>query len=181
MLQCHQTEYPIMTTPGSGPAQDRVLAAQRSYTAAVPADGPGGWPLGNPPDNADVLQYGPDLARARSFAAERGRRAGLPPQRVTDLMIVVGELTANTFAHTTGPGTLTMWVTDRDLICQVQDEGELPDPQAGLTRPDPSASGGGRGLWVVRQLCDLVEIRTGRSGTTIRAHLRLRQSGGPAG
>jgi hypothetical protein len=29
-------------------------------------------------------------------------------------------------------------------------------------------------LWVVHQLCDLVELRTGSTGTTIRLHFRLR-------
>jgi hypothetical protein len=39
-------------------------------------------------------------------------------------------------------------------------------------RPAPDASHG-HGLWVVHQLCDLVELRTGASGTTIRLHMRL--------
>lgn len=147
--------------------------AARSYTAAVSADGAGGRPLGDPPGHADLLRYGADLGRGRRFAADQGRRAGLPPQRVGDLVIVVGELTANTVAHAGGARLLAIWVTDHELICQVRDQGQLPDPRAGLSRPDPAAAGGGRGLWVVRQLCDLVEISTGRSGTTIRAHLNL--------
>ncbi len=147
--------------------------AARSYTADVSADGSGSQPLGDPPSHADLLRYGADLGRARRFAAERGRRAGLLPQRVRDLVIVVGELTANTVAHTSGPGVLAIWVTDHELICQVRDQGVLRDPQVGLSRPDPAAAGGGRGLWVVRQLCDLVEISTGQTGTTIRAHLEL--------
>ena len=72
--------------------------AARSYTAAVSADGAGGRPLGDPPGHADLLRYGADLGRGRRFAADQGRRAGLPPQRVGDLVIVVGELTANTVA-----------------------------------------------------------------------------------
>jgi hypothetical protein len=34
--------------------------------------------------------------------------------------------------------------------------------------PDPES---GRGLWLVNQLCDLVQIRSGPSGTTIRVHM----------
>lgn len=37
--------------------------------------------------------------------------------------------------------------------------------RAGMRRPDPAADGGSRGLWVVRQLCDRVEISTGPAGS----------------
>jgi hypothetical protein len=32
---------------------------------------------------------------------------------------------------------------------------------------------GGHGLWLVHQVCDLVEIRSGDAGTTIRLHMNL--------
>jgi hypothetical protein len=32
---------------------------------------------------------------------------------------------------------------------------------------------GGKGLWVVNQLCDLVQARTGPAGTTTRLHMSL--------
>jgi hypothetical protein len=32
---------------------------------------------------------------------------------------------------------------------------------------------GGNGLWLVNQVCDLVQARTGQAGTTIRLHMRL--------
>jgi anti-sigma regulatory factor (Ser/Thr protein kinase) len=112
------------------------------------------------------------LAGVREFTAVRARRAGLPPRRVSDLVIAVSELAANTLAHTSGPGTLTLWVTDDEVICQVQDQGQITDPLAGTVRAAPDAPGGGRGLWVVHQVCDRVEIRTGPAGTTVRVHMR---------
>ena len=45
--------------------------------------------------------------------------------------------------------------------------GRLTDPLAGRRRPDP-LGGGGMGLYLVQQLCDLVQIRTGPAGTTVR-------------
>jgi hypothetical protein len=33
---------------------------------------------------------------------------------------------------------------------------------------------GGHGLWLVNQVCDLVEMRSDDSGTTIRLHMDLR-------
>ena len=128
-------------------------------------------PLSTPPDDAEVLRYRASLAEVRKFTAARARRAGFPPRRVNDLVTAVAELAANTLVHTSGPGTLTVWVTDDEIICQVQDQGQINDPQAGMARPAPDAPGGGRGLWVVSEVCEQIEISTGQDGTTVRVHM----------
>src|SRR5690242_14449836 len=120
-----------------------------------------GRPLDDPAGEALVLAYRDDLAEVRGCAAAWGRRAGVSPERVGDLIIVVGELTANTLVHTGGPGVLRLWVSGGEIVCQVDDEGQIADPEAGMRRPDPAAAGGRRGLWVVRRLCDRVEISSG--------------------
>jgi anti-sigma regulatory factor (Ser/Thr protein kinase) len=117
-----------------------------------------------------VLRYRANLAEVRKFTAERALGAGLSPDRANDLVIAVAELAANTLVHTGGPGTLAIWVTDKEIICQVQDQGQITDPQAGMAR-HAAALGGGRGLWVVYQLCDQVEISSGQAGTTVRVRL----------
>ena len=117
-----------------------------------------------------MLRYRANLAEVRKFTAERALGAGLSPDRANDLVIAVAELAANTLVHTGGPGTLAIWVTDKEIICQVQDQGQITDPQAGMAR-HAAALGGGRGLWVVYQLCDQVEISSGQAGTTVRVRL----------
>ena len=67
---------------------------------------------------------------------------------------------------------LHIWAADGEVLCQVHDSGHVSDPLAGRRRPIPEV-GSGHGLWVVNQLCDLVELRTGSTGTTIRLHVRL--------
>jgi hypothetical protein len=44
----------------------------------------------------------------------------------------------------------------------------MPDLDAGTRQPEPTALGG-RGLWIVRHLCDDLVIETGPKGTTISA------------
>ena len=82
-----------------------------------------------------------------------------------------GEITANTLRHTSAGGTFWVWHTGEEIICQVQDQGWISDPLAGRKRRSPESSG--HGLWVVNQMCDLVEIRTSQAaGTIIRLHMR---------
>jgi anti-sigma regulatory factor (Ser/Thr protein kinase) len=136
---------------------------------------PGPWagqPLSTPPDGSQVLRYRANLSRVREFTAAWAHAAGLPPRQASDLVIAAAELAANTLTHTTGPGTLTLWATDEEVICQVQDQGQITDPLAGSVRPAPDDPGGGRGLWVVHQVGDRVEIQTGSAGTTVRVHIR---------
>jgi anti-sigma regulatory factor (Ser/Thr protein kinase) len=129
--------------------------------------------LSNPPPGAARLTFRDDQAGVRRFAAALAQRAGLSPRRVTDLVVAVGELAANTLIHTTGKGTLTSWVADGALICQVSDSGQIADPLAGTFRPDPRAAGTKRGLWLVHQVADLVQVRTGPAGTTTRLNMCL--------
>jgi hypothetical protein len=68
---------------------------------------------------------------------------------------------------------VTLWVTQSEVICQVNDTGQVTDPLAGRLRREPAAAAGGHGLRVVRQACDLVQIRTSPAGTAIRLHMYL--------
>jgi anti-sigma regulatory factor (Ser/Thr protein kinase) len=147
--------------------------ASPSYDPHAPVPASFDRPLDDPPASAAVLAYRDDLARVRAFTTGHAGRAGLPDRRVRDLVIAVGELAANTLVHASGPGKLAIWATPSEVICQVQDRGHIEDPLAGQLRPDPADLGGGRGLWVVNQLCDLVQIRTSHAGTQIRLHMRL--------
>ena len=152
--------------------QDGRRWPSSSYTAGtIPSECD--QPLSTPPAGAETLRYCDDLAGVRAFTATRARRAGLQSGRVGDLVIAVGELAANTFVHTSAPGTVTLWATGSEAICQVNDTGHITDPLAGRLKPDPAAAGGGHGLWVVQQVCDLVQIRTSAAGTAIRLHMHL--------
>jgi anti-sigma regulatory factor (Ser/Thr protein kinase) len=126
-------------------------------------------PLPPPPAAAETVGYRSDLKHVRRAVTGYASTLGMPGDRVTNLVIVVGEVTANTLRHTGDAGTLHIWHTEDEIICQVRDQGWISDPLAGRRRNPPEAAG--QGLWVVHQLCDLVEVRTARDGTTIRMHM----------
>lgn len=129
-----------------------------------------GRALSPPPAGARQLAYTTDLRAVREAVADHAEQAGLTGEPLADLIIAVSEVAANTTRHTSAGGTLHMWHTRAEVICEISDQGQIADPLVGRRRTPGS---GGLGLWVVHQLCDLVELRTGRRGTRIRMHMRL--------
>jgi anti-sigma regulatory factor (Ser/Thr protein kinase) len=129
-------------------------------------------PLPAPPAAAEALTYVDDLRPVRALVGGQAGSAGLSDDRTADLIIAVSELAANTLQHAPGGGTVYVWHTGDQIFCQVYDLGQISDPLAGRRPPVPGSRG--NGLWVVNQLCDLVEIRTGPGGTTIRVRMNLK-------
>jgi anti-sigma regulatory factor (Ser/Thr protein kinase) len=152
---------------------DVAANAQYEGPGAIPA-----WcqvPLPSPPPDADAVEYRSDLRPVRAMVTAAGERAGLAAARVTDLMIAVSEVAANTLRHTRSGGVALAWRADSEVLCQVTDTGLISDPLAGLYRPPPGEPGG-QGLWLVNQVCDLVEMRSSAAGTSIRMHMRIHHS-----
>ncbi|HLX51482.1 MAG TPA: sensor histidine kinase [Streptosporangiaceae bacterium] len=128
-------------------------------------------PLPPPPPSAEALSYRTDLWPIRRLVASCADRSGLAGDRADNLVLAASEIAANTLRHTEGGGTLHVWQTRHELLCQLHDQGWITDPLAGRRRR--SAIETGHGLWLVNQVCDLVELRTGRAGTTVRLHMNL--------
>ncbi|HZU60924.1 MAG TPA: sensor histidine kinase [Solirubrobacteraceae bacterium] len=130
-------------------------------------------PLPDPPANAASLAFGlQELSSVRTLVSARAMMAGMAPDRVNDLVLAVNELATNTIRHGGGRGILRVWRAASRLVCQIEDSGHIADPLAGRRVPRPEVAGG-VGLWTVNQLCELVEIRSGSGGTTIRVHAAL--------
>ena len=92
---------------------------------------------------------------------------------VPDFVLSAHELAANSVMHADGRGLLRLWIQDGSLVCEVSDHGALEDVSAGRRRPDLSGDGGA-GLWIVRQACDAVQIRSvPGQGTAVRMQMTL--------
>ena len=130
-----------------------------------------------PPDAVPVFHtYRTDLSKVRALVMQQSLAAGLSEGRANDLVLAVSEVAANTLRHTDSTGTLAIWYDQNEIVAEIHDEGTITDPNPGQHRPAADATGG-HGLWLVRQVCDLVELRSDQTGTTIRMHLRI----GPPG
>lgn len=130
------------------------------------------WRLPEPDGATTTLDYADDLAGVRELTRSQSARAGIGAERTADLVLAVNEAAANTLSHTGAGGTLRIWRSDGHLVCEVRDGGAFDDLLAGRRRPSVNAERG-RGLWLMHQLCDLVELRTGETGTTVRLHMAL--------
>ena len=129
-------------------------------------------PLPEPAAEPATLHFGHhELRLVREFLARQARRAGITGQRLADLVLAVDELATNTLRHAAGHGTLRTWQEDGSLLCEVADGGHIADPLAGRSLPAPDEMGG-RGLWLVNELCDLVQVRAAPGGSLVRVHMR---------
>lgn len=107
-------------------------------------------------------------ADARRFAARCLAELGATEQLADDLQMALSELVTNAWqAGATSVG-VSIWGTDPGVAAQVDDDGPgLWDAMAGYRRPDVHDDSG-RGLWITRQLADVVRIRPTARGTSVR-------------
>jgi anti-sigma regulatory factor (Ser/Thr protein kinase) len=128
-----------------------------------------------PPPPLDAPEFGFDgttMPNLRAIVGVEAAEAGLPGHRAADLVLAAGELAANSVIHGGGIGTARVWREPGALVAEVHDAGRLEQPLAGRVRPLPTQPTG-RGLWIANQLCDLVQIRSGRGGTHVRLQMNL--------
>lgn len=132
-------------------------------------------PLAAPPPGAIALPVDTDdLSTLRAFAARHAREHGMSRPRLNDLLVATTEVVTNAIRHGRPPVACHLWREDDDVVVDVTDAGWWrPDPVPGFIPPDPSSLSG-FGLWGVRMLCALVQLRTGPDGTTVRLRVPCR-------
>ena len=118
----------------------------------------------------EVSFAGADLTPLRGRVREWAGATHVDEERAERLVLAVNELATNSVRHGGGGGLLLMWTEGETLMCEVRDAGQIEEPLVGLRRPSPDRSSG-RGLWLVNQVCDLVQIRSAQSGSAVRVHM----------
>lgn len=159
--------HPEIVTGGGARSADRYADPAALY------DEFNRRPLPAAPATAACLDFGPGgLGAVRRFTERFAHRHGVINGRLGDYVTAINEVATNVLHHGGRQGTLRIWTDPLGLVCDVVDPlGRLEDLFLGHL---PPARGAERraGLWAARQLCDLVEIRFGVDGVTVRLHLR---------
>ncbi len=158
----------------SHPVVCRRGVAEESWSFVADADSFTGQ-LPPPVAPVESLDFGlAGLSEVRRRVSAAAGRAGMGPGDVAGLVTAASELAANSVTHGGGNGTLRLWLEEERLLAEVEDRGRIEEQLVGRLRPDV-AQEGGRGLWLANQLCDLVQIRSGWRGTTVRLHAMARE------
>jgi anti-sigma regulatory factor (Ser/Thr protein kinase) len=124
--------------------------------------------LDEPPARARRLTVTPhNLSEVRRAVSDLGASVGLDDGRIADLMLAVTELASNSVRHGGGEGLLLAWEANGAVLCEMRDTGCFRDPLVGRRRAHFSDPGG-RGLYLVNSVSDLVQIRSGEGGSRVR-------------
>lgn len=167
VLTVYQTGDPLLSRFASAPPDANVVPG-RDLTGILSEDR---WPLGPLPGRplAEDLRFERDLSVVRSHVRRVAERAGIQHQRIDDLVLAVNEVASNSTRYGGGGGLLRTWGDRTGVVCELRDAGTVTDPLVGLLPPGPELEA--KGLWLVNQVCDLVQIRSGPAGTTVRIRL----------
>ncbi len=109
------------------------------------------------------------LHAVRAAVADVARRVSLDEKRAEDLVLAVNEVATNAVEYGNGEAEVLLWASLDGLICEVHNAGRLAEALPGLQPPHPGDPRG-RGIWIARQLCDLLHIWSDDDGTHVRIH-----------
>ena len=108
----------------------------------------------------------------RRFVSGQAKASGLDRVAAEEFLLAVHEIATNSINHGGGRGVLRVWTTSDAIVAEITDAGWITDPLVGRRSPTSSQIGG-RGVWISNALCDLVQIRSDATATTVRLHRRL--------
>jgi anti-sigma regulatory factor (Ser/Thr protein kinase) len=161
-------------------AHDHTYFASGLYVEVATAGAPFTAALPEPPSVRATLDFnGTGLRAVRRLVSTEAARAGFTSGPIADLVLAVGEVATNSVEHGGGSGTLRIWRDGDVLVCEIRDGGHFDDPLADRRRA-ASGQDGGRGLWLANQLCDLIQMRSLETGTTVRLHMHRNRARGLA-
>ncbi|MEO3786418.1 sensor histidine kinase [Actinocorallia sp. B10E7] len=129
----------------------------------------------SPSHAAELPVRSRDLRDLRALVTAHARRLGLTGPSLHQLLVAVTEVATNALDHGAPPVLLRVWQEEDALLCEVDDRGHWrPSERPGPGWLPPRTSDSPRlGLWAVRMLCGLVQVRTGREGTRVRIRTPL--------
>lgn len=100
------------------------------------------------------------------------------PAAASDVVLAVHEIATNGLTHGQPPVRVSGWRQQDIVVVQVDDEGGTPLPALAGYQPPGGQANEHRGLWLIRQLADVVETHTTDSSTSVRLYFPRRLTHG---
>lgn len=114
------------------------------------------------------------VTRVRHLVMVSAQEAGLEGVALQDFVLAVHEAVTNAVRYGSPPRGIAMWREAGTLVAEITDKGPgIPDEVLEREQTVTRFDFGGRGLWLMNRLADLV-VHTGAEGTTIRLCTALR-------
>nr|WP_296065377.1 sensor histidine kinase [uncultured Actinoplanes sp.] len=110
-----------------------------------------------------------EVAACRAVVARWAALHHFVPAAVRQVVAAASEVITNGMHHGRPPVRVRAWYQDATLIVQVDDHGGRPIPADAGYRP-PTSPADSAGLWVARQLADVLLTRTRGGRTTVRMY-----------
>ncbi len=143
-----------------------------SYQGLAAIDAPFDVPLAEPVGNVTtmIIDRLEQLEALRRMVDMHSTRFGVDRSRTADLTLAVNEVATNSLRYAGGPSTIRTWNSHTAIVFEVSDDGRIDDALIGRRIPSVDRESG-FGLWLVHQLCDLVQVRTYETGTVVRLQM----------
>ncbi|MEU6028899.1 sensor histidine kinase [Streptomyces tauricus] len=164
--------HPELALGAGGTTPSDRYADPADFCAECDAAEPGELPAGR-----DDIPFGRDRsAHVRHALRSYARALGVPEQRTHDMVAAVHEVVVNSVRHGGGRGVLRLRNDREYVICEVCDIGAVKPttpvpPFPGHLPPDRRAVRG-HGMWVVRQLSDLLTETFDPAGSVVRLYFK---------
>jgi len=113
----------------------------------------------------EVVTVMHDLPLLRANIRRLARTLGFA---VDDLTLATNEVVTNGLAHGAPPVRVRAWRSGDLLAVQVEDHGGVPVPPGAGYLPPEADQFGGRGMWIARQLADIVSTHSADGKTLVR-------------
>ena len=108
-----------------------------------------------------------NVTRVGAYVKLEFHVGGLGVREANDLAQVIQRLASSSLHRGATLGTVRIFSQPDELICEVVDDTVVVDPLIGRRAP---REGEDDSLWFANQMCDLVQVRSSSTGTTVRVH-----------
>lgn len=127
---------------------------------------------GHAPAPVEILDEcfdGAGISKVRARLSSYATSCDMPDQDQYKLVLAASEIMANAVQHGGGSGRIRVTRRGDRLYLEISDNGRgIPRRHRGERPPPRPWRIGSQGLWLVRKICERVDIDTGPGGTTVR-------------